>query len=315
MIELFEYTNENKSQWDQLILESRNGSFIFFRDYLDYHSDRFKDHSFFILKKGKIEAVIPGNISDSTFYSHQGLTYGGLISSSKIGTSDVLEIFKLLNIELSKLGIKEVIYKSIPSIYHTMPCQEDIYALTKNNAIKIACNLSTTISMSYKLPFQELRKRGIKKSLREGVIVCESDNYFNFWELLKKNLAQKHNINPTHNFDEITYLKNRFPENIKLYVASKTDEIIAGVVLFITTNVVHVQYISANEQGKEIGAMDMIFDELINTRFLSKQFFDFGISTENMGNYLNENLIFQKEGFGGRGIVYEIYKYKILAKE
>lgn len=311
MIELFKYTNNDKSQWDQLISTSRNGSFMFFRDYLDYHSERFKDHSFVIFKKGKIEAVIPGNIKGSTYCSHEGLTYGGIVSTSKICTSDMLEIFNLLNIELSRLGVKEVIYKSIPSIYHKMPCQEDIYALSRNNAIKIGCNISTTISMSNKLPFQELRKRGIKKSQKKGITVCESDDYYNFWEILKKNLAQKYNNKPTHTLNEITYLKNRFPENIKLYVACETNEIVAGAIVFITANVVHVQYISANEQGKELGAMDMIFDELINREFISKQFFDFGISTENMGVYLNENLIFQKEGFGGRGIVYEIYKYNL----
>lgn len=309
MIELFRYTNENKSQWDQLILESRNGSFIFLRDYLDYHSDRFVDYSFCILKKGKIEAVIPGNVSDSIFHSHQGLTYGGIISSSKICTYDMLEIFTALNLELDRFGVKEVIYKSSPLIYHTMPCQEDIYALSRNNAIKIGCNISSAICMSNKIPFQELRRRSIKKSHKEGVTVYESDNYSNFWKILKENLSQKYNTKPTHTLDEITYLKNKFPENIKLYVASKSDEFIAGVVLFITQNVVHVQYISANEVGKKTGALDLIIDELVNRKFLNKHFFDFGISTENMGNYLNENLIFQKEGFGGRGITYEIYKY------
>jgi len=30
-----------------------------------------------------------------------------------------------------------------------------------------------------------------------------------------------------------------------------------------------------------------------------------------MGMHLNEQLIFQKEGFGGRGVVYETYKYNL----
>ena len=34
-------------------------------------------------------------------------------------------------------------------------------------------------------------------------------------------------------------------------------------------------------------------------------------STENMGNVLNESLIFQKEGFGGRGVIYDIYEYNL----
>lgn len=315
MIELLQYTDEHKSKWDQLISAARNGSFIFFRDYLDYHSNRYEDHSFLILKNGKIEGVIPGNIRGSTYYSHEGLTYGGIVSTSKIGTLDMVEIFKLINIELSKLGIQEFIYKSIPSIYHTMPCQEDIYALAINNAVKIGCNISTTISMNNKLPFRELRRRGIKKGLRGGVTVSESENYSNFWEILTKNIADKYHTKPTHTLNEIIYLKDRFPEYIKLYVAIQTDEIVAGTVLFITPNVAHVQYISANEKGKELGAIDLIFDELVNRKFVSQQFFDFGISTEKMGHYLNENLIFQKEGFGGRGIVYNIYKFKINITE
>ena len=35
--------------------------------------------------------------------------------------------------------------------------------------------------------------------------------------------------------------------------------------------------------------------------------FDFGVSTEQRGSYLNEGLIFQKEGFGGRAICYDTY--------
>jgi hypothetical protein len=75
--------------------------------------------------------------------------------------------------------------------------------------------------------------------------------------------------------------------------------------------VVHVQYISANEKGKELGALDFLFDRLINFEFCNFPIFDFGQSTENLGNYLNENLIFQKEGFGGRGVTYDTYRYEL----
>ena len=311
MVELIRYTDHYKNQWDQLILSSRNGTFILYRDYLNYHSDKFKDLSFIILKKGRIEAVIAGNQSDSTFYTHQGLTYGGIISTANIVTTDILEIFQLLNIELKKYGIKKVVYKAIPSIYHTMPCQEDIYGLSINNAIKIACCISTTIFIGNKLPFKELRKRGINKSLREGVYIEESKDYQLFWDILQTNLSDKYNGKPTHSLNEIIYLNSTFPEHIKLYVAKLNRMIIAGVVLYVTSNVVHVQYIGANEQGKKFGALDLIFDELINRTYATCTYFDFGISTENMGNYLNNNLIYQKEGFGGRGIVYEIYSYDI----
>jgi hypothetical protein len=35
---------------------------------------------------------------------------------------------------------------------------------------------------------------------------------------------------------------------------------------------------------------------------------DFGNSNEQGGKYLNENLIAQKEGFGGRGTTYKQFK-------
>lgn len=311
MIEVCKYSAEDKSEWDNLITHSRNGTFLLYRDYMDYHHDRLSDHSFIVRKNGRIEAVIPGNMDGSTFYSHQGLTYGGLVSSININTKDVLEIFKLFNMELKKNKIKDVIYKLIPFIYHKLPCQEDIYALYANKAERIGCNISTTISLNYKIPFKELRRRGIQKSKRAGISVFESDNLNDFWKILTANLEDKYNKKPTHSFEEITRLKNRFPNNIRLFVAEHEGIIIGGVVLFITSTVVHVQYIGSNDQGRKLGALDLIFDELINRKFPSELYFDFGVSTEHMGKYLNENLIFQKEGYGGRGVVYEIYRYEI----
>jgi hypothetical protein len=41
-------------------------------------------------------------------------------------------------------------------------------------------------------------------------------------------------------------------------------------------------------------------------------YFDFGRSTENAdGSGLNEPLVFQKEGFGARGLCYDIYEWEV----
>jgi hypothetical protein len=60
-----------------------------------------------------------------------------------------------------------------------------------------------------------------------------------------------------------------------------------------------------------MGALDLLFHELINNYYVDYPIFDFGQSTEQNGNYLNGGLIFQKEGFGGRGAVYETYRYTL----
>jgi len=311
MFDLIRYNSDFQIQWDNLVSTSRNGTFLFYRDYMEYHSDRFNDCSYLIFRKGKLEAILPGNISNNCFYSHQGLTYGGLISSSKICTSEVIEIFKILKKVLQNIGIKYVIYKPVPLIYHHIPAQEDIYALFINKAEKIACNISSTIFQNSKLGFIESRKSGLRKSIKECIQIVESNNLSTFWSILERNLQLKFNTKPVHSLREIELLTKRFPENIRLFVAKQKGIIIAGTILFLMKNVIHVQYISANEIGKETGSLDLLFDHLINKEFQHIPIFDFGQSTEKMGKFLNENLIFQKEGFGGRGIVYDTYKYHL----
>jgi hypothetical protein len=312
MVEIKRYTPELKSQWDNLVSNSKNGTFLFLRDYMDYHSARFQDHSFLIYYKNKLEGVLPGNISDSVFYSHQGLTYGGLIITNKIRTDEVLETFKLVNQELKDSGIREVVYKPIPYIYSNYPSQEDLYALFLMNASRIGCNISSTIYQANKINFVESRKSGIRRSLKENIKVEEDSRFELFWPLLEDNLSGKYNKSPVHSLAEIKYLKSLFPGFIKLYLAFHNEDVVAGCVVFEMKHIVHTQYIAATGRGKELGALDFLFDVLINTRYVNFTVFDFGHSTEEMGKLLNENLIFQKEGFGGRGVVYEIYKYSLI---
>lgn len=311
MITSERYKPEHKLEWDSFIRESRADTLLYFRDFIDYHSDRFTDCSFVFYRNGKLEAVMPGNIDGDKFISHQGLTYGGLVSSQKMTAVETLEAFNSLINELISLGVRQIIYKPSPYIYHKLPSQEDIYALYRLGAVKIGCDISTTIFQNSKIPFSELRKRGIKKALKESVVVEESNDLENFWALLTENLLQKYNKKPVHSLKEIINLKSLFPDNIKLYVSIINGEIISGCLVFEMQNVVHVQYISANDKGKITGALDLLFNYLINCKYEKITYFDFGKSTEQSGKYLNENLIFQKEGFGGRGVVYETYKLEL----
>lgn len=55
----------------------------------------------------------------------------------------------------------------------------------------------------------------------------------------------------------------------------------------------------------------MLFNHIINEVYANRCIFDFGKSTEQAGAFLNRNLIFQKEGFGGRGVCYDTYEYDL----
>lgn len=311
-MKIIKYENKYKEEWNQFINISKNGTFLLNRDYMEYHSDRFPDHSYIFLdEKDKISALIPGTVKGEIFYTHRGLTYGGLILDKNSKMVDVLEYFKLLNNELKKSGIKKVIYKNIPYIYHSYPSQEDEYALFKQKAEIFSLGIASTIELDKEFKFNKSRKSSISKAKRYGLEIKKDENFKEFWNLLEENLQNTHEARPVHNLDEILYLKRTFPENIKLYVVLENKDVVGGIVVYEMKEICHIQYISANERGKEISALDFLFEYLIKIEFKDKKYFDFGTSTEDNGNFLNEGLIFQKEGFGARGIVYKQYIYNI----
>ncbi|MGL5317349.1 MAG: GNAT family N-acetyltransferase, partial [Bacteroidales bacterium] len=163
--------------------------------------------------------------------------------------------------------------------------------------------------------FTELRRKGIRKAEKAALFLPEQSDLAAFWEILTRNLSEKYATHPVHTLSEMAYLRQRFPENILLYTVASEEEVLAGVVIYLCDQVAHVQYISASEKGKQLGALDYLFSTLILERYSAVEYFDFGSSTENMGLMLNEALLFQKEGFGGRGIIYPIYELQIGAEK
>lgn len=73
------YTPDLRAVWDAAVDNARNGTFLFRRDYLEYHADRFPDCSYLFTQKGKVLALLPAHRREAMLCSHQGLTYGGLV--------------------------------------------------------------------------------------------------------------------------------------------------------------------------------------------------------------------------------------------
>ena len=311
-MEIRRYRREDKELWNSFVSKARNATFLFDRNYMDYHADRFDDNSFMFYHKGKLKAVLPANVAGDTLYSHQGLTYGGLLLDKKATVEDVLECFDSLNSWLRENGISKVVYKALPWIYQQYPSEEDLYALTwKCKAQLISRDIASTIVIENKLKFAESRKSGIRKALSLNIEVGESNDVDGFWHVLEDNLGNRYNAKPVHTASEMKLLMSRFPNNIRLYVAKMNGEIVGGTLIYVTPQVVHTQYISASVEGKKHGALDLLFDYIINKVYANCRYFDFGKSTEQGGAYLNEPLIFQKEGFGGRGVCYDWYQWEL----
>lgn len=303
------YTLADKTRWDAFIAAAKNAHFMHKRDYMEYHADRFTDHSLIVTNdKDEWLFVLPANEKDGTLYSHQGLSFGGFIQSGDARMSDMLEAFAVLRVYAQAAKLKKLLYKAIPSFYHLAPAQEDLYALFRNDAKPYRTDVSTTIDCANRLPFSTLRKRGAKKAEKAGVAIRKSDDFVAFHAIVTDIVKGKYDTAPTHSLDEMKLLAGRFPDSIKLYAAYLGDDLLAGVLIFETDTVAHAQYIGAGEQGRELGALDLLFTTLIAEIYKDKRFFDFGISTEEGGRKLNESLIAQKEGFGGRATVHQFYE-------
>lgn len=311
MIKVNKYTQDLKPQWNEFIKNSKNGTFLLDRNYMEYHSDRFTDNSLvFFNDKDKIIAVLPACKIEDGLYSHAGLSYGGIISDNNMKSKTMLDVFDALTEYLKENGFKSLVYKAMPKIYHKIPADEDLYALFRNKAEVYRTDISSTVDISANVKFSSLRKRGAKKAKSLGLEISESNDFDSFITLLNKAL-ERHNASAVHTAKELEYLQSNFPNNIKLYTVKDNDNIISGVVIYETETVAHAQYIASSEEGKNNGGLDFLFSYLINEKYNNKKFFDFGISTEEQGLYLNEGLISQKEGFGARGIVYNFYKLEI----
>ncbi|MGL4293394.1 MAG: GNAT family N-acetyltransferase [Bacteroidales bacterium] len=311
-MEVRRYNTGYRQQWNRFVEVSRNGTFLLQRDYMDYHADRFTDYSLlFFTAKNELVAVLPANVSGKTLYSHQGLTYGGLILSPGLNMEQMLRIFDAMKTHLHENGFEKLVYKKIPAIYENYPSDEDLYALFRMGANLASRSIASVIRQNGYLSLNENRRRGVRKALAKGIEVRENADFSGFWKILEGNLRSKYQTEPVHSLDEIMLLKSRFPETIRCYEAFDGDEVIAGAVVYESEQVAHVQYISASEQGKKEGALDLLFYRLITETYAHKAWFDFGISTENNGTYLNEGLIRQKEGFGARGITYDCYQMEI----
>jgi hypothetical protein len=275
---------------------------------MDYHSDRFADHSLLFFHGNKLIAIMPANARDNVLFSHSGLTFGGILSDRRMTTPRMLEIFSSLQNYLIANEFERLVYKTIPHIYHDLPAEEDLYALFVHGARLIRRDVSSTICASQRLPYKKGRKWAVRRSKEAGMEVKRSDEFATFMSIEEAHLQQKHGVRPIHTADEMKLLASRFPENIKLFVAYKDDTMLGGTIVYESRNVAHAQYISATEQGFEVHALDFVLDFLIGDYYADKKYFDFGISTEQEGRYLNRGLIQNKEGFGARATVYDSYE-------
>lgn len=303
------YKDSQRDEWDEFVRMSKNGTFLFFQSYIGYHRDRFVDHSLLIRDdKDHLIALLPANRSRDVLISHEGLTYGGFITDERMRVTVMLEVIASTVSYLKEQKYAKLIYKAIPHIYHCVPAEEDSYALFRHGAVLYRRDVTTTLLPSQQLRLQERRERSTRRARAAGLHCGPSSDYEQFWQLLEQNLWAVHKLKPVHTAAEIQHLQRSFPENIKLFCSFLGNEIVAGTVIYESDNVAHSQYSAISELGRTMGALDLLFFDLITRVYKDKRYFDFGVSTEDEGRYLNSGLADFKEGFGGRTVTHDFYE-------
>ena len=303
------YQPEDFDTWNAFIGKAKNATFLFHRDFMEYHKDRFQDFSLIVEEGKKWVAVLPANRDGDVVYSHQGLTYGGLIYDENLRLASFLNIFKAILFFLNENKVNKLQLKLIPSIYTDFYAEELNYALFIATSKLIRRDTLSVIDLKKPIRLLKNRKEGVTRGTKNKLIVREVNDFDAFWEeILLPNLEDKHQAKPVHSLEEIKLLHSRFPQNIRQFNVYENDKIVAGTTIFETKKVAHSQYISGNSTKNELGSLDFLHHHLLTEVFKEKQYFDFGTSNENQGKNLNNGLSYWKESFGANTVVQDFYE-------
>jgi hypothetical protein len=310
MLAIRPYAPSDADAWDALVACSRNGNMLHRRGYMDYHADRFDDQSLLIERQGEIVGVFPASVHGETVTSHGGLTYAGLITSDAVRAGSMLDVFGQMRSHYRALGVRRVIYKATPHVFHAYPAEEDLYALHRLGARLERRDLSSVISLQEPFRFATGRRQAVDKARKTGIRMHAGGDPENFHGLLS-DVLRRHGALPTHSQQELRLLQQRFPQHIVLHEACVGDVLLAGALVYDFGRVVHTQYLAASEEGRRLGALSLLLADLIEKTYAARLHFSFGISTEQKGQVLNDGLVAQKEYFGARGVVHDFYEWPL----
>jgi hypothetical protein len=310
------YEPHDDGAWDALAARAPMASFLHTRRFLGYHGDRFEDASLVVTDRGRMIAVLPAAIDpdDPTrVVSHPGATFGGLVHDGSLTGERALAAMRAVAGAYAERGLSTLAYKPVPWIYHRVPSDDDVYTLFRLGAARARVELSCAIELSRRREPRPRRRRSRRKSLARGLELSEALELVpEFWRVLERNLALRHDAAPVHTVEEILRIHHLFPKHVRFVIGTLDGIVVAGTVLFTTEPVAHTQYTACDERGREICALDGVREHCVDDAAQrGHRFLDFGISTENGGSALNAGLYTFKREFGGGGVRYETYEHSL----
>ena len=307
------YDQNDYKIWNDFIAQAKNATFLFHRDFMEYHKDRFEDFSLLVYQDEKLISILPANKVGNSLYSHQGLTYGGLVFTAKVKGAKVEAVLDAVLYFLKENLFETFYYKPIPNFYFPEGNNEIDFFLFKRGAVLDRKEMNLAVNLELPLQISKSKLKHFRRIEDLDLDIMEEEDFNPFWEkILEPRLLEKFNVKPVHTKEEILLLKQNFPENIRQYSVYQNDEIIAGITIFETENVVKSQYGATSKKGEEVRALDFLFINLIEKyKRKGKGFFDMGIVNEENESGYHSGLLKQKEELGCTVYNQDFYKIEI----
>lgn len=308
------YTPAQAAAWNALIASSTNGPFLFARTFLDYHQDRFADHSWLVWHGTKLRAVFVAAVArtttePTTLVAHPGLAYGGLVTVSGVKYAETAAMLELLRTAWQAAGFRYLVVRPVPRVFCQQFTENQVFWLHQQGAVLSNRELNSVLDLTQPVRIGTWRRGNLRKARLHGVAVRLASNadYEPYWQLLIQTLAEVHGRQPVHTLAEISRLRDQNPGHLELWGAWLGTELVAGVVVFQDEwqGFAHTQYIAGNSRGKQVGAVDAVLAHIIKEKATQYQRLSFGIST--VQGVVNTGLLNQKEGFGATAELMDAY--------
>ncbi|MCI0512201.1 GNAT family N-acetyltransferase [candidate division KSB1 bacterium] len=306
------YSETKQTAWDDFVWKSNAGTIFHTRRFLSYHPpERFQDASLFFYRNHQILALFPATVRQDKnariLASHRGASYGGFVTQSPLSIQDAFRLVEGLLQYATQANFTGIELTIPPQIYARRPNNYLEFAFFRNGFNYRKREISSVIPLDFTASqildtFIAASRRNVKRALKLGITVRETEDYAEFYDILKKNLKMRHNVTPTHTLEELLHLKSLFPARIKLFAAYGGTKMVAGVVMFTCNpQVVLAFYISHNEEYQQYRGVNILFYEIIKWAIENGyKFLDFGIFTVDMEP--NWGLGRFKESFGAQGV-------------
>lgn len=307
------YQKTDYALWNDFISQAKNATFLFHRDFMEYHSDRFEDFSLLVFDETKLVTVLPANRKGNELFSHQGLTYGGFVTQNKLKSEAISEVVNAVIVFLREQEFKNLFLKLLPAFYTSGGNQQTDYLLFQRGAVLYRKDINLAVNLNQPLTISKSKLKHFRRVSGFDLSYKQTEDFASFWNfVLLPRLSEKHDVKPVHSLEEIEKLHRFFPQQIKQFSVYHHNEIVAGITVFESDRVVKSQYGATTKIGEQLRALDYLFIHLLDYyKKLGKPFFDMGTVHENGGNTVNWGLLNQKEELGCSVYNQDFYKLEL----